>query len=95
MERANSSHNKVESRYFVETAARVLDILESFASPYEPLSITEIARRTNLTYSSAFRLLYTLEKRGYVTRRAGRKHYLLPCDRPWIGKPHMVAGARW
>ncbi len=66
-----------ESRYFVETASKVLDILETFHSEQEALSITEIARRTGLTYSSAFRLLYTLEKRGYVMRRAGKKRYLL------------------
>ncbi len=67
----------IESRYFVETAAKVLDVLETFNSEQESLSITEIARRTGLTYSSAFRLLYTLERRGYVMRRAGRKRYSL------------------
>jgi ribose transport system substrate-binding protein len=67
----------LQSRYFVETAAKVLDILETFNSEQESLSITEIARRTGLTYSSAFRLLYTLEKRGYVMRRSGRKRYML------------------
>ena len=67
----------IEARYFVETAAKVLDVLETFNSEQESLSITEIARRTGLTYSSAFRLLYTLEKRGYVMRRAGRKRYML------------------
>ncbi len=67
----------IEPRYFVETAAKVLDVLETFNSEQESLSITEIARRTGLTYSSAFRLLYTLERRGYVMRRAGRKRYSL------------------
>jgi ribose transport system substrate-binding protein len=66
-------HNK----YFIATAARVLDILESFGSAEEELSITEIAWRTKQTYSSAFRLLHTLEQRGYVMRRPGKKQYLL------------------
>jgi ribose transport system substrate-binding protein len=70
-----------ESRYFIEAAAKVLDIIESFNDYDEELSITEIARRTNLTYSSAFRLLFTLEKRGYVMRRDGRKQYLLTPSR--------------
>src|SRR5262245_11497526 len=70
-------NEEMQSRYFVETAAKVLDILETFSSEQESLSITEIARRTGLTYSSAFRLLYTLETRGYVMRRAGKKRYLL------------------
>ncbi|SRR5581483_3605180 len=69
--------SEVESRYFVEAAAKILDVLESFTSPEEELSITEVARRTGSTYSSAFRLLYTLEKRGYVMRRPGKKRYVL------------------
>jgi ribose transport system substrate-binding protein len=68
---------EVESRYFVEAASKLLDVLESFSSRDEELSITEVARRTSLTYSSAFRLLYTLENRGYVMRVAGRKRYRL------------------
>jgi len=66
-----------QARYFVEAAAKVLDVLESFASAEEFLTITEVARRANLTYSSAFRLLYTLERRGYVMRRPGKKKYTL------------------
>ena len=72
---------QVESRYFVEAAAKVLDVLESFNGQDEELSITEIARRTGSTYSSAFRLLYTLQKRGYVMRLAGKKRYLLTPER--------------
>jgi ribose transport system substrate-binding protein len=69
------------SRYFVETAARVLDVLESFSSEEEELSITEVARRSGVTYSSAFRILYTLEKRGYVRRRPGKKSYVIAPSR--------------
>lgn len=65
----------IESRYFVEAAAKVLEVLESFDSPEEELSIMEVARRVRITYSSTFRLLYTLEKRGYVMRRPGSRKY--------------------
>lgn len=65
----------IESRYFVEAAAKALEVLESFDSPEEELSIMEVARRVGLTYSSAFRLVYTLEKRGYVMRRPGSRKY--------------------
>ena len=63
---------EIDSRYFVEAAAKTLDVLESFGSGADELSIIEVARRVGVTYSSAFRLLYTLEKRGYVMRRPGR-----------------------
>src|SRR5947207_2338790 len=65
----------IESRYFVAAAAKALEVLESFDSLEEELSIMEVARRVGLTYSSTFRLLYTLEKRGYVMRRQGSRKY--------------------
>jgi ribose transport system substrate-binding protein len=66
-----------ESRYYVESAAKLLDVLDSFTHHEEELSITEIAARSGLSYGSAFRLLYTLEARGYVMRPPGKKRYLL------------------
>jgi ribose transport system substrate-binding protein len=68
---------EVENRYFVEAAAKALDVLESFNGVQEELSISEIVRRVGVTYCSAFRLLYTLEKRGYVTRAAPSKRFKL------------------
>jgi ribose transport system substrate-binding protein len=68
---------EVKSRYYVEAAAKLLDVLDSFTHHEEELSITEIATRAGLSYGSAFRLLYTLETRGYVMRPSGKKRYLL------------------
>ncbi|MCX6623983.1 MAG: substrate-binding domain-containing protein [Acidobacteria bacterium] len=68
---------EVESRYFVEAAAKALDVLESFNGLDEELTTSEIVRRVGLTYCSAFRLLYTLEKRGYVMRTEGAKRFRL------------------
>jgi ribose transport system substrate-binding protein len=65
-----------ESRYFVEMAARTLDVLESFDSYEEELTIREVARRVDIPYTCALRLLYTLARRGYVTRCAGSKRYV-------------------
>lgn len=73
--------NEVERRYFVEAAAKALDVLESFNGFDEELTTSEIVRRVGLTYCSAFRLLYTLEKRGYVMRTEGAKRYRLTPSR--------------
>jgi ribose transport system substrate-binding protein len=70
-----------KNRYFIGAAAKTLDVLESFTDNAEQLSITEIAKRGGLSYTSAFRLLYTLEKRGYVMRLPGKKRYLLAPSR--------------
>ena len=72
---------KDRRRYFIGAAAKTLDVLESFTDNAEQLSITEIAKRAELSYTSAFRLLYTLEKRGYVMRLPGKKRYLLAPSR--------------
>lgn len=72
---------EIQSKYFVEAAAKLLDVLECFTSHDEELSATEVAARTGLSYTSAFRLLYTLEGRGYVMRPSGKKRYLLVPNR--------------
>lgn len=68
---------EVEARYFVEAAAKALDVLESFSTVHEELTTTDIVRRAGIGYCSTFRMLYTLERRGYVMRVAGSKRYRL------------------
>jgi ribose transport system substrate-binding protein len=68
-------------RYFIEAVAKTLEVLESFSDNTEQLSIMEIARRTKLPYTSAFRFVYTLEKRGYIARVAGQRKYMLAPSR--------------
>lgn len=67
--------NSPKRGYFVEAAAKVLEVLESFDSYEGMLTVSEIARRVEIPYTSAFRLVYTLEKRGYVQRQDGTKKY--------------------
>lgn len=58
----------------LEKAARVLACLENHESA---VPLQHIARRSKLVKSSAFRLLYTLEKLGYVQRLEPGPHYRL------------------
>ena len=70
-----SSKRDTDPRYFVEAAAKALEVLESFGSYEEELTITEVVRRVGISYNAAFRLLYTLDKRGYVMRSGNSKKY--------------------
>ncbi|QSO54116.1 IclR family transcriptional regulator [Alicyclobacillus curvatus] len=45
---------------------RAIDILEAFSMNASSLSIDEIARETKLPKATAYRLLYTMEKRGLI-----------------------------
>jgi len=79
-------------RYFIEAAAKTLDVLESFTDNTEQLSITEIARRAKLPYTSAFRFVYTLAKRGYVTRAPGKRRYVLAPSRKRVRIGYAALG---
>jgi ribose transport system substrate-binding protein len=59
-------------RYIVEAVARACDILEAFSADGEALRLCDIAARTGLSKATAFRILFTLEKRGLVEQ--GERH---------------------
>jgi len=63
--------------YRVESLARGLSILSSFAVSSDNLSLTEIASVTGIGKSTTFRLLHTLERAGYVSRETASKRYRL------------------
>jgi IclR family transcriptional regulator, pca regulon regulatory protein len=80
-----------KNRYFIEAAAKTLDVLESFTDNTEQLSITEIAKRAKLPYTSAFRFVHTLAKRGYVTRAPGPRERDYELGMPLSEKSHLPA----
>ena len=55
---------------------RAFDVLDAFQNPSELLRLSDVATRTGLSISTVFRILVTLEKRGFVIR-AGEKRYQL------------------
>lgn len=60
----------------VQSLAKGLRILETFAGDDEPLTVTEIAERAELDPGTAFRMLNTLVALGYVTRSEKRRYAL-------------------
>lgn len=68
--------NERRSPYGVSAAEKALDVLEAMHDADER-TLLEIAERTGLPKSSCFRLLCTLEARGYVERGTAEKRYRL------------------
>jgi DNA-binding IclR family transcriptional regulator len=66
---------KNHDRYWVPGLARGLRILNVIAAAGEPLTVAEIARRTDLNRSSVFRLAYTLQYLGYIEEIPGGRGY--------------------
>lgn len=70
-----SNKSNGTNKYFVEVVAKALDVLDSFGKPDDELTLSEVARRTNLPPSHAFRLLHTLEQKGWVRKVNGSKKF--------------------
>jgi ribose transport system substrate-binding protein len=62
-------------RYYVEVLGKALDVLDVLRSSRTELRLTDIAEKANLDISTAFRLLRTLEGRGYVLRDSKTKRF--------------------
>jgi IclR family KDG regulon transcriptional repressor len=71
-------HRKKEKAdYVVQSVDRALDILESFDFNEEELGVTELAHKLNLHKNNVFRLLATLEVRGYIEQDRKSGNYRL------------------
>lgn len=64
-------------RYMVPGLERGLRVLEQFGSARRHLSLAQIARALEAPRSSAFRIIHTLERMGYLERDEGGRGYHL------------------
>ncbi|MDZ4802917.1 MAG: substrate-binding domain-containing protein [Bryobacteraceae bacterium] len=60
--------------YFIEAAAKVLDILALFGE-HDEIRLKDVMSRLGLVKSTAFRFLYTLEQKGAIERTPGGLSY--------------------
>ncbi|MGP6204628.1 IclR family transcriptional regulator domain-containing protein [Microbacterium sp. F2] len=68
---------ETSSGEFVQSLARGLAVIRAFDATHAELSLSDVARRTELTRAAARRFLHTLEALGYV-RSDGRLFSLTP-----------------
>lgn len=67
-----------KSEYVIQTVANALRLLETFREgEAEELGVTELSRRLSLHKNNVFRLLATLEERGYVDQTPETDRYRL------------------
>ncbi len=71
-----SSSTADAGRYTVTVVDRTLSVLEALADRPD-IGVTDLANRLGLTKSLVFRLLYTLEARGFVAKDPERSTYTL------------------
>jgi DNA-binding IclR family transcriptional regulator len=66
-----------KSNYIIQSVSHSLDVLEQFAGDVEELGVTELSKRLKLHKNNVFRLLATLESRGYIEQNRATENYRL------------------
>ena len=72
--------------YTIAVLDRSLDVLEALAVSDVPLGVTDIARSINSTKSAVYRILATLESRGYIVKGASAVNYRLGTRLTFLGQ---------
>jgi IclR family transcriptional regulator, KDG regulon repressor len=72
--------------YRIAVVSRTFDLLEAIARSDRPLGVSELARTIGSTKSATFRILSTLEERGYVLRDRDQSRYQLGAGFVFLGQ---------
>ncbi|MFQ5520908.1 MAG: IclR family transcriptional regulator, partial [Candidatus Methylomirabilia bacterium] len=76
---------KAKSDYLIQSVSRALDLLEAFTPREGSLGVTELAQKLRLHKNNVFRLLATLETRGYVVQDKETERYRLAAKTYQVG----------
>ena len=68
---------KDKSEYIIQAVSHALDLLEQFHGDVDELGVTELSKRLKLHKNNVFRLLATLESRGYIEQNRATENYRL------------------
>jgi IclR family KDG regulon transcriptional repressor len=68
---------KEKSDYLIQSVSHALDLLEQFQGDVDELGVTELSKRLKLHKNNVFRLLATLESRGYIDQNKITENYRL------------------
>src|SRR5262250_3537558 len=66
-----------KTNYVIQSVSHALDVLEQFAGEAEELGVTDLSKRLKLHKNNVFRLLATLESRGYIEQNRATENYRL------------------
>src|SRR5438477_5414851 len=66
-----------KANYVIQSVSHALDVLEQFSGDAEELGVTELSKRLRLHKNNVFRLLATLESRGYIEQNRATENYRL------------------
>lgn len=77
---------KDKSEYIIQAVSHALDLLEQFHDDIDELGVTELSKRLKLHKNNVFRLLATLESRGYIEQNKATENYRLGLNSLELGQ---------
>ena len=66
-----------KANYVIQSVSHALDVLEQFYANVDEIGVTELRKRLKLHKNNVFRLLATLEARGYIEQNKVTENYRL------------------
>ncbi len=75
--------------YIIQSVDHALDVLEAFQGEEGELGITELSNRLKLHKNNIFRILATLESRGYVEQNPASDNYRLGLKTLELGQAYI------
>ncbi|CAB3716832.1 Pca regulon regulatory protein [Paraburkholderia sediminicola] len=82
---------EVPDALFNQSLEKGIAVLRAFSAQRRTMSLPEVAEATSITKSSAQRMIYTLEKLGYVRKHPRTKRYQLTPRVVQIGFNYLAA----
>lgn len=63
--------------YLIQSVSHAIDVLEEFKGTQEELGVTDLSKKLKLHKNNIFRILATLEARGYIEQNRATENYRL------------------
>ncbi len=77
-----------KTNYVIQSVAHSLDVLEQF-SDVDELGVTELSKRLKLHKNNVFRILATLQARGYIEQNKATENYRLGIRCLHLGRSYI------
>lgn len=79
-----------KSNYMIQSVSHSLDVLEELCKAAGEVGVTELSKRLKLHKNNVFRLLATLELRGYVDQNKDTEDYRLGVKALQMGQSYLT-----
>lgn len=78
-----------KTNYLIQSVSHALDVMEQFFGEVDELGVTELSKRLKLHKNNVFRLLATLESRGYIEQNKSSENYRLGIKCLHLGRRYI------